>query len=212
MEVKFRIAVLLLMSLIVGAVWIFPTWYPLINIDLTREVFPGLDLDFQDDFLRLPEAERDAFFALLEEDETAAAALPMVEARLEQDTLAPENELLYDPGNAAVVRRGEFEEIDVIRNAEGDVIIYQSPDQSRLLRIEEFRSTRAPDVHVVLTRNPEPLVAADVGVDYIDLGGLKATVGNQNYAVPADVDFNRYPAVTLYSISHQIVVSSATLR
>ncbi|NJR12510.1 DM13 domain-containing protein [bacterium] len=71
---------------------------------------------------------------------------------------------------------------------------------------------RAPDLHVIFTRNPDPMDAAGVGVDYIDVGTLKGTIGNQTYTVPESVDFTQYPVLALYSPTLDLVMSTATLR
>jgi hypothetical protein len=80
------------------------------------------------------------------------------------------------------------------------------------LRIENFETTPAPDVHIIFTRNPDPMDERGVGVDYIDVGVLEGVFGNQNYVVPAGVDFSVYPILALYSVQYDLVISTATLQ
>ncbi|MCB9452025.1 MAG: DM13 domain-containing protein [Anaerolineaceae bacterium] len=110
-----------------------------------------------------------------------------------------------------VVASGSFITIDVIHGAEGTATVYQLPDDSRVLRFEDFRVTNGPDLHVILTKNPDPRDAAAVGTDYIDLGKLKGNVGSQNYDIPAGIDLNEYQAVVIYCVPFHVVFSTATL-
>jgi hypothetical protein len=110
-----------------------------------------------------------------------------------------------------IIGQGEFNQIDIIHGGSGSATLYELPDGSRVLRFEDFRVTNGPELHVILTRNENPLMAEDVGTDYIDLGPLKGNVGNQNYNVPAEVDFSQYQAVVIYCLPFQVVFSVATL-
>ena len=50
---------------------------------------------------------------------------------------------------------------------------------------DSFKSTNGPDVHLYLSNNKQ-------ANDFIDLGRLKANIGNQNYQIPLDTDFSKY--------------------
>jgi hypothetical protein len=87
----------------------------------------------------------------------------------------------------------------VAHATQGLATIYQIPDGTRALRLTEFETSNGPDVQVYL-------VAAKDATDndtvttagFIHLGALKGNVGDQNYAVPADVDLATYQAVTIW--------------
>ena len=74
---------------------------------------------------------------------------------------------------------------DGIHNAEGLAKILILSTGSPILRLEDFKSTNGPDVHLYLSNNKQ-------ANDFIDLGRLKANIGNQNYQIPLDTDFNKY--------------------
>lgn len=230
MDVRFRFGVIGILALFAAVVWLFPTWYPLIDRDSVPNPFPGLEESAWESFLSLPESQQTAYRALRDGNSKEkiegrpAEALALVRAQiLETDTTAPESEAEYmPPDGVPLLHNGEFRQIDAIRWARGTIAIYQLPDQQRLLRLESmsdeeeadpFQTVRAPDLHVIFTRNPDPLDKTGVGVDYIDVGALKGTIGNQTYTVPENLtDFNLYPVLALYSPTLNMVISTATLR
>lgn len=222
MDTRFRLFLIGVMTLFVIAVWTVPEWWTILNPgSVTGQVFPGLPLESQEAFLTLPPEERSAYFAILNGDAEAEVepqpewALALVEARLfQEDQLAPESDQLFEPpAGAQDIANAEFTPVDAVRQAEGTLIIYQLPTQERILRIEpDFRSTRAPDVHLILTRNPDPTDERGVGFDYIEIAPLRGNVGAQTYTLPEAVDFSRYPILALYSPSYDAVLATATLR
>lgn len=220
MDIRLRLSIIGLMGLLVIAAWTFPAWYPLVNRETISNPYPGLEEAAWVDYLNLPASIKEAIRRLRDGDEDLEiepqpdAALALVRARLlTADTPAPEIEQTFQPpAGAILVREGQFTTIDAIRGATGRLMIYQLPDQTRVMRIEDFTASRAPDVHLVFTRNPDPTDERGVGVDYIDLGELKGNVGNQTYPVPQGVDFNVYPILALYSVKYDVVISTATLR
>ncbi len=54
------------------------------------------------------------------------------------------------------------------------------------LRFEDFSTSNGPDVRVYLSSG-EPF-----GEDFVDLGGLKGNIGDQNYAIPSGTDLAKY--------------------
>jgi hypothetical protein len=210
MDLRLRVAIIAVFAAIALAVWTFPQWRGFFREAGVQEVFPGLPLEKQADFLRLPQTTQRAYFDYAEEN--AANALALLDGRLSPaiDAPAEEAELTYP--TAVVERTGSFVTLDPMRSAEGDVTVYVFPDGNRILRLENFRTLQAPDLHIILTRDPQPSTAEMVGIDYIDLGLLKGTVGAQSYAVPSSVDFERFLAAVLYSETLGEVISAATLR
>ena len=55
----------------------------------------------------------------------------------------------------------------------------------RILRLENFNVTSGPDLYVYLSDSTNPTHSVGNLGNYVDLGLLKATSGNQNYDVPA---------------------------
>ncbi len=225
MDTRFRLTVMALVGAIIALIWTFPRWYPVLNPDTVAVAFVGLEIDVQDDFLLMPSELQRAYLRLREGDEDDEleaqpdVALALLRSRLLGiDLVSPdEDQLATIPDSAVILRRGTFikptnDDIDLVRGAEGTITIYQLPTQQRFLRIEAFRTTRAPDLHLVFTRNPDPYDPQGVRVDYIDVGLLNYTVGTQTYAIPDGIDFSVYPILAIYSPELNFVISTATLR
>ena len=210
MDLRFRFLLISFVGLLAVGVWTFPFWRPFLIDESVNEYFPGLDLEKQEEFLSMPEDEREALLEMREEN--PEMALQMVEAMLQEETQAPESEFNMEvEDTVSVLRTGQFGEIDPLHWAEGAVNVYQFSDTSRTLRFEEFVSAPGVELHVVFSRQPDPAVNG-VGVDYIDLGRLKGTRGNQNYSIPESVDLSRYISVVIYCVPLNAVVSVATLQ
>lgn len=93
---------------------------------------------------------------------------------------------------------------DGIHNAEGKAKILTLTDGSQIIRLEDFRSTNGPDVHLYLSDDKQ-------ASDFIDLGRLKANIGNQNYPIPANTDFNKYKYVLIWCQPFSVLFGSAQL-
>ena len=94
---------------------------------------------------------------------------------------------------------------DGIHKAEGLAKILTLSNGSQILRLEDFRSTNGPDVHLYLSTNKQ-------ASDFIDLGRLKANIGNQNYQIPLDTDFNKYKYVLIWCQPFSVLFGSAQLN
>jgi hypothetical protein len=80
----------------------------------------------------------------------------------------------------------------------GQATVYRLQDGSRTLRLEDFQSTNGPDLFVYLTVADESDTDPQLDADAVDLGVLRGNVGNQNYAIPAEVDLDRYDTVVIW--------------
>lgn len=211
MDVRFRLLLITLVAVFAAAVWTFPTWRPYLQDTRIQEAFPGLELDLQDEFLSLPADERQALLDM--RDENPDMALDMVMVAIEESKSAPESEQeMGEMESASVINSGTFIEIDALHWGEGTATIYQLPDQRQVLRFDEFSSAMGGDVYVYLSRDPEPRTAVEVGVDFLDLGRLKGNIGNQNYAIPAGIDVNRYLSVVIFCRQFNTVITTARLQ
>ncbi len=73
------------------------------------------------------------------------------------------------------------------------------------VRFEDFKTINGPDVNIYL--------ATDTSAqDFIDLGDIKATEGNMNYAVPAETDFTKYDTVLVWCKDFNVLFSYAELK
>jgi hypothetical protein len=93
---------------------------------------------------------------------------------------------------------------DGIHNAEGYAKILILSDGSQILRLEDFRSTNGPDVHLYLSTDKQ-------ASNFIDLGRLKANNGDQNYQIPIDTDLNKYKYVLIWCKPFSVLFGSAQL-
>jgi Electron transfer DM13 len=124
----------------------------------------------------------------------------------EQDTTINETMTIninHSTQNTGLI--GDFMGVnDGIHNAEGKVKILRLSDGSEIVRLEDFRSTNGPDVHLYLAIDKQ-------ASDFIDLGRLKANIGNQNYQIPLDTDFNKYKYVLIWCQPFSVLFGSAQL-
>ena len=212
MNNRLRVFIILLGTLAVAVVFTFPLWRPFISRTVVNNVaFPGLSAEQSQVYLRLSDDQQQLLRDMLKVTPTMAVA--MARAVTSPDIVIPtEQQGMPVMTNPSVVAGGTFTEIDAIHTAKGTVTIFQLPDDTRLLRLEDFSVTNGPELHVYLVRNPKPREAKDVGNDYIDLGALKGNVGNQNFPVPSETDLSVYQGIIIYSVPFNVIFSSAQLR
>jgi hypothetical protein len=94
---------------------------------------------------------------------------------------------------------------DGFHNAEGLTRVIQVGDGSKILRLENFKSTNGPNVHLYLATDK---TASNI----IDLGRLKANNGNQNYNIPRGTDLTKYNVVLIWCKDFSVLFGSAQLR
>lgn len=110
-----------------------------------------------------------------------------------------------------VLASGHFVDADSIHKGSGSVDLIETK-VGRYLRLEEFHVTNGPELHLYLAVHPQPGDRPDIVVQgFVDLGKLKGNVGDQNYAIPAEVEVERYQSVVIYSQSFQIIFAIAPL-
>jgi hypothetical protein len=117
------------------------------------------------------------------------------------------------PGPVTLAR-GEL--ISHEHDTSGSVRILRLADGSRVLRLENLRTSDGPDLRVWVTEAPvRPGRAGwhlfDDGA-YVSLGRLKGNLGNQNYALPAEVDLSRFTSVTIWCDRFNVSFGAAQLR
>lgn len=111
-----------------------------------------------------------------------------------------------------IIMAGNFTTIDAMHRAEGMVSIYRFSETQRVLRLDPFSVTTGPDLHVLLSEHKAPRTSAEALLPtYVDLGILRSASGAQNYEIPTETDLSRYHSVVIYSMSLNIVYSTATL-
>lgn len=98
----------------------------------------------------------------------------------------------------------------------GTVQVLRLPDGSRVLRLENLRTSNGPKLKVWITDAPviEGTAGWRVFDDgrYVDLGDLKGNVGSSNYPLPADVDLTRLDSVSIWCDRFDVSFGAAALR
>jgi hypothetical protein len=197
--------------LVAGAVGLpvmaFVLWWfqpqALLFDDVVDESFPiGADAEEADD----PAADDTTDREPAAEDEPDREDEPdTVEAEPDDDAAAddsdaedtPSEEPETAPTGPAQLATGSF----VSRNrytVTGTATTYELEDGQRILRLEDFESTNGPDLFVYLTVAGSADDDAALDADFIDLGVLTGNIGNQNYAIPDEVDLDRYTSVVIW--------------
>ncbi len=115
-------------------------------------------------------------------------------------------------GGPQVIASGNFRDADSFHQGSGAATIYRSADGSGLLRLEDFRVTNGPDLHVLLSPAAEPASRDELqAAGYVGLGKLKGNIGNQNYEIPANIDVNAQGSVIIYCMPFHVIFSVAPL-
>ena len=113
--------------------------------------------------------------------------------------------------SAKVMESGTF--YGVMHPTTGSATIYRLENGDRILRFTNFRTSNGPDVHVYLVAADDARDNASVlHAGFIDLGTIKGNIGDQNYALGADVDLSKYRAVSVWCKRFNINFGVAPLR
>ncbi len=89
------------------------------------------------------------------------------------------------------------------QNVNGLAKVY-SKDGKFTLALENFSTNNGPDLHVYLSKEIQP-------VNFIDLGKLKATSGNQIYEITGTPDFLQFKYALIHCQQYNHLFGSAEL-
>src|SRR5918992_1633266 len=121
----------------------------------------------------------------------------MVEAQYEQQQQQQQN-----PASAL---SGEFVGAgDGTHHAEGVAKEISTDDGRKFMRFENFEVTNGPNLYVYLATD-------NSASDFVDLGVLKANIGNQNYEIPEGTDLAKYKTVVIWCKAFSVLFGSAEL-
>lgn len=141
-------------------------------------------------------------------DEPATSAAPATSPTEDvdetPDTAAPET-TPTEPAEPVALGSGTFQGLTGHRGA-GTATVYELPDGSRVLRLEDFDVSNGPDLEVHLV--PGADVRGPGGG--VQLADLKGNVGNQNYDVPADLELTGDWTILIWCESFTVEVANAT--
>lgn len=127
------------------------------------------------------------------------------------DEIAMRDDAMKVDASVEQVKTGNFRDADSFHKGSGNATIYRAPSGESVLRLEEFRVTNGPELHVLLVPHADPQGRDDLS-DYYDLGDLKGNEGNQNYPLPPDVDAAEYNSVVIYCLPFRVIFSVAPLN
>ena len=106
--------------------------------------------------------------------------------------------------NVVAMVSGNFVGVgDGIHNAEGTAKVL-SLDDTKILRLEDFKATNGPDLYVYLATDEK-------ATDYVSLGPLKANIGNQNYQIPEGTDLSKYDTALVWCKQFSVLFGHASL-
>jgi hypothetical protein len=186
-------------ALLVAVLYTFPLWRGLFRAGETTIPFPLASAEQRNVLQSLPNAELAA---------TAYAALLTVVPVPTEDEPPPV------PPEAQPVLRGQFTALDAVHTGQGDIVLYRLPDDSVLLRLDNFTVTNAPELNVYLSGNEAPRSIQDLGgaVPEFLVGALRGNAGRHQFAVPRELRLERYRSVVIVSEGLQTIYSFATLQ
>ena len=151
-------------------------------------------------------------FMKLSEDERATIGKDMTQE--EKDNImkvfAQENSTINDemaiPENQTnnMLAGNLIDAGDGFHMASGQVKVLQIPDETQILRFENLDVTNGPDLYVYLATDT-------TAKDFVSLGRLKGNMGNQNYPIPENMDFEKYNKVLIWCQAFSTLFGSSKL-
>jgi hypothetical protein len=213
--VRLRILAIGIGFLVVVALYTFPLWqrFVIATPETVEILFPGLPLNQQAAFASLPPDQQRAYLELAEAN--PERALRLVQAAFGARVALPEDDQRLPRLNAPQpIAAGRFTALDPVRWAQGLVTLLQDADGRLLLRFEDFSMLSTPDARVALSPAETPLTIDEMSVgttNFYEIGPLLATLGAQNYPLPANFSTTPWRSVVIFSRTLDLVYSVAPL-
>jgi Electron transfer DM13 len=91
---------------------------------------------------------------------------------------------------------------DGIHDAQGVAKVIPLEGGGNVLRLEDLVVTNGPDLYVYLSIDKS-------ASDFVNLGRLKANIGNQNYPIPDGTDMTKYDTVLIWCRAFSVLFGSA---
>ena len=133
----------------------------------------------------------------------------VVEALPSDVVVAPPGASLPAGTTSAELAHGSL--ISLEHPSRGTVRVLRGPSGGRVLRLEGLNTSNGPDLFVYLSANPAHGPEAAFNDIYVSLGHLKGNQGDQNYALPADVDLSKYSSVVIWCARFSAAFAAADL-
>jgi len=94
---------------------------------------------------------------------------------------------------------------DGIHDAQGIAKVIPIEGGGNVLRLEDLIVTNGPDLYVYLSTDKS-------ASDFVNLGRLKANIGNQDYQIPEGIDITKYDTVLIWCRAFSVLFGSADLK
>ncbi|HEX2046367.1 MAG TPA: DM13 domain-containing protein [Acidimicrobiales bacterium] len=102
-----------------------------------------------------------------------------------------------DLGSARLLGTAKMYNVD--REGQGTARLYEMPDGSRLIRLEDFFVSINSDLELRLSEAANPRSTDEaVKARWKHVAPLKATVGTMNYAVSRDIDVSQFTSIVIW--------------
>ncbi len=217
---RFRLLLISLGLIVVALTYTFPLWVDVVMQQNEAVLFPELDEAQRAAFVQLPQERQNDYLALRDRDPQLAYRLAV--AALQDPVAVPLDEQENPNYEAQIpVLTGSFISITPNRSASGTATIYELPDGSRYVWLEDFSVIPAPGLRLFLTR------ATRITLDELDseeneelaltandllLDPLRAQVGNQAYDIPREAVLEDYDSLMIFSTELNLIWSLAELN
>ena len=121
-----------------------------------------------------------------------------------------DNMSMSAPTEPKVLAMGDFH--SGAHETKGKATIYLLPDGKRILRLTGFETSNGPDVNIYLVAASDAKDNETVTKSgFVTLGPIKGNKGDQNYELPANIDLNKYQAVTVWCKRFSVNFGTAPL-
>ena len=199
MNKKLKIAIGGIIAVIVIAIGTY-TISPLFINTTIDEPLPhtSQNIGFEE-FMKLSEDERATIGKDMtqEEKDNIMRVFAQENVTVKDEITMPENQTNMLAGN--LIDAG-----DGFHMASGQVKVLQILDGTQVLRFENLDVTNGPDLYVYLATDT-------TSKDFVSLGRLKGNMGNQNYPIPENTDFEKYNTVLIWCQAFSTLFGSSKL-
>jgi hypothetical protein len=138
---------------------------------------------------------------VVNEQVATAAPAPSAPAAENSGQSAPQHQNV-------LLRAGRFE--SVRHSASGKAQAIELAAGGKVLTLTDFEVDNGPDLRVYLVAGPAT-TEGEVE-DFVDLGGLRGNVGNQQYELPRNLDIGRHSTVVIWCRAFSVLFARAPLR
>ena len=153
-----------------------------------------------DEFMKLSEDERATIGKVMTQEEK-----DNIMRVFAQDNVTVKDEITRSENQTNDMLIGNLIDAgDAFHMASGQVKVLRSQDGTQILRFENLDVTNGPDLYVYLAIDT-------TAKDFVNLGRLKGNIGNQNYPIPENTDFEKYNTVLIWCQAFSTLFGSSKL-